>query len=203
MKKWFNSDSRVFFNIILALIVGIIFGNFLGGSMLKNDAIYANANNYTDDVYLLQSGAYYNEETAMSALEEMKLLGLNGIVVRERNNFNVYHGISTKISSFDSYTKILQDNDINYLIKSRKLYYMLNDLDPSSREYEFYYGSINYYLSLIHNRNVVIQDEYINQVSEVNLELFNNLNLLNESINTDLALLYKLYVYKNLVDILL
>lgn len=203
MKKWFNSDSRVFFNIILALIVGVIFGNFLGSSMLKNDAIYANANNYTDDVYILQSGAYYDELTATNALDEMKALGLNGIVVREHNNFNVYHGISTKMSNFDQYTKILQENDVNYLIKSRKLYYMLNDLDPSSKEYEFYYDSINYYLSLIHDTNVVIQDDYIDQVSEVNLELYNNMNLLNESINTDLALIYKLYVYKSLVDILL
>ncbi len=203
MKNWFNSDSRIIFNVILALIIGVILGNFLGSSMISNEAIYANANNYTDDVYLLQSGVYYDESTATIALNQLKQLGLNGIVVKEHDNYYIYHGISVQTSSFTAMTKILDDNQINYLIKSKKLYYMLSDLDPKSSEYSYYYNTINYYLSLVHNTHVVISDDYISSVTTSNLELYNNLNVLNEDLNNELAPLYKLYVYKNLVDILL
>ncbi len=203
MKNWFNSDTRIIFNVILALIVGIMFGNFLGNSMLKNEDIYANAINYSDDVYILQSGVYYDEETATSELNVLKQLGLIGIVVKEHDNYYIYHGISDNTSSFTNMTNILEENQINYLIKSKKLYYMLSDLDPSTSEYEFYYDSINYYLSLIHDTGVVLTEDYSAGVNVVNLDLYNSINLLNNDLHSDLTPILKLYVYKNLVDLLL
>jgi len=203
MKNWFNSDSRIIFNVIIALIVGIIFGNFLGSSMLKNESIYANATNYTDDVYILSSGVYYDESNATWALNQLKLLGLMGIVVKEQDNYNIYLGISSTSDTFTEATEILEENQINYLIKSKKLYYMLSDYDPSSSEYDFYYDSINYFLSLINNKQVVLSVDYIERVNIVNLELYNNINTLNGDLNSTYTPLYKLYVYKNLVDLLL
>ncbi|QVK16973.1 hypothetical protein KHQ81_08715 [Mycoplasmatota bacterium] len=203
MKNWFNSDTRIIFNVILALIVGIIFGKFLGNSMLRNEAIYANATNYSDDIYILQSGVYYDESTATIALDQMKKLGLIGLVVKEHDNYYVYHGVSSNTESFTGMTQILEDNQINYLIKSKKLYYMLTDLDPSSDEYKFYYDSINYYTSLIHKTQVQIDDDYINRVNVINLELYNNINILNNDLSSTSSPLYELYIYKNLVDLLL
>lgn len=203
MKKWFNSDTRIIFNVILALIVGIIFGNFLGSSMLKNEAIYANATNYSDDIYILQSGVYYDESTATNALNQLKYLGLIGLVVKEHDNYYVYHGISSNTDSFTEMTQILEENQIYYLIKSKKLYYMLSDLDPSSDDYKFYYDSINYFISLINNTQVQLEDDYINSVNILNLELYNNLNILNGDLDSTSSPLYELYVYKNLVDLLL
>ncbi|HEY8364758.1 MAG TPA: SPOR domain-containing protein, partial [Haloplasmataceae bacterium] len=94
MRKWFNSDSTIIFNIIIALIVGIVFGNLLGSSMLKNEAIYANAVNYNDDVFILQTGHFYDESSANTFLEKLKKKGIDGLVVREGNNYFVYHAIS-------------------------------------------------------------------------------------------------------------
>ncbi len=203
MKKWFSSDQRIIFNVIIALIVGIIFGNFLGSSMLRNEDLYANAVNYADDVYILQTGHYYDEGNATIALNEIKALGVDGIVVREYVNYYVYHGISANTNSFVEITNILDDNGINYLIKSKKLYYFLTDLDPKSDEYKFYYKSINYLLSLIHNKNVVLTEDYTELVNIANLDLYNSINLLNEELHTEDAAMYKLLVYRNLVNLLL
>lgn len=203
MKRWFNSDTRIIFNVVIALIVGIIFGNFLGSSMLKNESIYANAVNYADDVYVLQSGHYYDEYNANVALEELKKLGINGIVVREYSNYYVYHGIAVNTNTFTNITNTFEQNSITYLIKSKKLFYLLTDLDPKSESYEFYYKTINYYLSLINNNEVVLTDDYIDKYDLTNLDLYNSLNMLNEGLYDENAEMYKLLVYRDLVDLLL
>jgi hypothetical protein len=203
MKRWFNSDTRIIFNVVIALIVGIIFGNFLGSSMLKNESIYANAVNYADDVYVLQSGHYYDEYNANVALEELKKLGINGIVVREYSNYYVYHGIAVNTNTFTNITNTFEQNSITYLIKSKKLFYLLTDLDPKSESYEFYYKTINYYLSLINNNEVVLTDDYIDKYDLTNLDLYNSLNMLNEGLATENREMYKLFVYRDLVNLLL
>lgn len=202
MRKWFNSDSTIIFNIIIALIVGIVFGNLLGSSMLKNEAIYANAVNYNDDVFILQTGHFYDESSANTFLEKLKKKGIDGLVVREGNNYFVYHAISINTNSFKEIMDKLEENQIYYLIKTKKLYYFLNDFDNKSNEYAFYYATINYYLSLINNNNVILTDDYIEKFDVHNLDLYNSLNSLNSSLNSEDSEILKLYVYRNLVNLL-
>lgn len=202
MRKWFNSDSTIIFNIIIALIVGIVFGNLLGSSMLKNEAIYANAVNYNDDVFILQTGHFYDESSANTFLEKLKKKGIDGLVVREGNNYFVYHAISINTNSFKEIMDKLEENQIYYLIKTKKLYYFLNDFDNKSNEYAFYYTTINYYLSLINNNNVILTDDYIEKFDVHNLDLYNSLNSLNSSLNSEDSEILKLYVYRNLVNLL-
>lgn len=204
MRNWFNSDTKIIFNIVLALIIGIVMGNFLGSSMLKNESIYANAINYSDKVYMLQSNRYYDNDSANNYLNYLKTLGVNGIVVKEKDIYFVYHGISANEDSFIEIIKIFEEHGIDYLVKTKYLFYLLNSIeDTKSEEYEFYYTTINYYLSLVNNKKVILIDDYISKFTITNLDLYNSLNLLNENLDKKEKEMYKLYVYQDLVDLLL
>ena len=201
MKKWFNSDSKVIFNIIIALILGIIFGNFLGNSMLGNEAIYAGALNYNDDVFILQSGSFYDETNAVNRLDQLKKLGLDGLVVKEGGYFYVYHMISCNYNSLTETLSAFAAHEVDYFVKNKKLYDLISDLNPKSKEYDFYHTTINYYLSLINDTEVIFTDDYIAQYDVAIIDLYNYLNVLNSGLFSDKAEIYKLMVYGYLVGI--
>ncbi|NLG81734.1 MAG: hypothetical protein GX490_04305 [Bacilli bacterium] len=203
MRRYFTPEFKLLLQGICALFLGILFGNFLGRSMLRNDAIYANAINYHDDVYILQAAHYYDEAQANAFLNKLNELGLQGLVVREYSSFFVYLGISTNPYYFEKETDILTQNGYDYLIKTRKLYYYLNDLDSDSSEYTFYYMSINYYLSLLKNKPVIFTDDYLELVDVVKMDLFNSLQILNAELTSNNTMIYKLLVYQNIVNLLL
>lgn len=204
MRKWINSDTKIIFNVILALILGIIMGNFLGSSMLNNESIYANAVNYSDEVYILQSNRYYDGDSANNYLNYLKTLGINGLVVKEKDIYFVYHGIAANKNSFAETISIFEKYGIEYLIKTKYLFFLLNSIeDTNSSDFQFYHTTINYYLSLIHNKKVVLIDDYVSYFDISNLDLYNSLNLLNENIDKSERELYKLYVYRDLVDLLI
>ncbi len=203
MRRFFTPEVKLLLQVGLALFLGIIFGNFLGRSMLTNDAIYANAVNYHDDVYLLQAAHYYDEAQANAFLNKLNQLGLQGLVVREYSSFFVYLGVSTNPYAFEKECDILTNHGYDYLIKTRKLYYYLSDLDANSNEYTFYYMSINYYLSLLKNKQVIFTDKYIELVDVVKMDLYNSLQILNDGLTSDEVMLYKLLVYQNIVNLLL
>lgn len=203
MNRTATPDIRIILNIIIAVIIGFVFGSFIRNSMLNYESIYASAYNYDDTIYLLQSGIYYDETNAHTALNELNQLGINGVIVKEHDRFYLYHQIATSLSDLTPLIKRLDELKINYFVKERILLDMISQFDEETDEYEFYNQSINYFLTLLHLEPITFTDDYINSVSEVNLELYYNLSALNQSYQTSLAPTYNLYVYKSLVDLLL
>jgi hypothetical protein len=201
--KWFNAERKLVINIILALILGVGFGNFLGSKILSNDAIYVNADQYDDEVYILQTGIYYDELAATLALNEVKAKGINGLIVKEHNKYYIYHGISDKSSTFDELIKLFDQHQIDYFVKTKSMYTLLTHLDSESVEYDFYYQSINYFLSLIRDQQVTLSNDYLDLLTEDNMDLFNHINSLNQNMDGQIAPITRLYIYQSLTDKLL
>ncbi|MDF2699266.1 MAG: hypothetical protein K0Q49_822 [Haloplasmataceae bacterium] len=201
--KLFRSDSRIIFNVIIALILGILFGNFLGGTILNNQAINVNAGQFDDEIFILQTGIYYDEMNATIGLNEVKALGLTGLVVKEHNIYYVYLGIAYRANLLDPLVEVLVENDIEYLVKSLDLYSLLEGKDDTSQEYYFYHQSIKHFISLIHDKEVVFSEQYKDSITDTNLVVYNHLIMLNYNVSSDRTPLYRLEVYKSLVDVLM
>lgn len=198
--KFLKSETKSIIYIVVALLLGIFFGNFLGNTMLNNDAILVNADTYSDEVYILESGIYYDEINATIALNEFKDLGLNGLVVKEYNKYHVYLGVSENLNDFDVTLLVFAEKNIDYFIRIKKLRMLINDLDANSSEYKFYNQSMNYYISLLNDKQVILSQDYKDSITDDKMDIYNNILVLNNNLSSELAPLYKLYVYQSIID---
>lgn len=201
--KLFSTDRRLLLNVLFALALGIVFGNFLGNKIIREDTVGVIAIGFSDEIYLIQTGIYYDEMSANIAKNEMQKYDIDSVVVQEHNLFYLYHGVASDPKEFDEMVSLFQANQIDYFIKSKHLYKMLENLDTDSPEYEFSYESINYYLYLVRNQSVKLDAGYVDLVNPGNLELFNNINTLNNNVQADISSEYKLYIYQNLAKLLM
>lgn len=207
MHFWFQ-DRRIAIPIILAIATSILFGHFLGNLLMPVESLQVIGDLPDKDIYLLQSGVYVDEQTALFALAMIREKGVEGIVVKEFNHYYLYHDIATDPEQFNELTEIFDREGIPYLVKERNLYRYLERLndehDPTlMQDYEFYLKSMEYYYHLLDHEPVEFGDEYLLRLSKTNHDVFNPLFLLNAVIHTPMATYYKLLVYRALSDALM
>ena len=209
MKTFFKTDRRFLYNVLFALILGVFFGNFLGNRIINEETLGVVADVYENEVYLIQSGIYYDELSAQVAANEIEELGVDSIIVKEYNKYYVYHDIARSESNFNEMVDLFDEQQIDYFIKERILFTLiekfgLDENDQSmAAEYDFYFASMSYYITMLKGSSITFSDEYLAAVDNSNMQLFNNLNALNNNLYTELAPRYELLVYKTLAEILM
>jgi hypothetical protein len=209
MKNFLKTDRSLLFHVIFALVCGVLFGNFLGNRIITEDTLGVVADVYNHEVYIFQSGIYYDEVSAQFNANKMKELGYESVVVKEFNKYYVYHSIATSDSYLAHLETEFENQQMNYFVKKKILYTLIEKMGIDEndelllQDYNFYYDTINYYLRMLKGQSVTFSDEYLALVNDSNMELFNNLNTLNNSLYSDLAERYELLVYKSLAETLM
>jgi hypothetical protein len=209
MKNFFKTDRSLLFHVIFALVCGVFFGNFLGNKIITEETLGVVADVYNHEVYIFQSGIYYDEISAQVNANQMKELGYEAVVVKELNKYYVYHSIATSDAYFEHLEGEFENQQLNYFVKKKVPYTMIEKLGLDEndelllQDYDFYYETINYYLRMLKGQSVTFSDAYLAQINDSNMELFNNLNALNNNLYSDLSERYELLVYKSLAETLL
>ena len=97
--------------IYLAILIGIIFGNILFSSY-KEESVMDSLGN----VYLLQYGAYINEETFNENLK--KLDKDMYFTKKDKDTFYIYLGVTTNYDNATRFKKIFDEQNIFIYIKN-------------------------------------------------------------------------------------
>lgn len=207
MGMWFH-DRRIAIPIIFGILIGMLFGHFLGNVLFVSDAIPVINPKPTATIYLLQTEVHTDEKAAHWAEMRMRELGFETIVVKEFSLYYLYHAVALNPSSFNPLIKRFENKGIPYQVKRKRLdqylepYYDETD-SHITKEIAFYLAIIHCYIERLAGKPISLNDEVFQHLTAPQIELVNQLYLLETTANTPLYDYYKLYVYKALAEILM
>lgn len=197
-----GSKSSIILNLLLALFIGVIAGNFIGSRIypVTSDA-FSDVNDTTENIYLLQEAEYLTEDEALGKCKELKDLGHFATYIYYEEKYVVIACVgSTTDNLLYKQSEILIDGYNTSVIEIDILEYLLQNCSDQN-EINFWAKSIEYYTKLLKGEKIdEFNSAYVEDVDNDKITFYNFLVSLNGNNSTELEFKLKILTFKYLIE---
>lgn len=183
-----------YFGIVIGLVIGALFGYFLGLKINFEDEIPVIGDVQEGNVYLLQIMKGDNKNIITDTL---KTSNFNYEIVEENSMYYVYVDIAIDKDNLEKRKEEFYNLGFNPVIKSDYILDWPDKYSKSPELKEFYKESIDNLFNSLENKPVVINEKYYND--PLDFEVFSNLTILQAIKNEKLKKQIELELYNQLL----
>lgn len=183
-----------YFGIVIGLVIGALFGYFLGLKINFEDEIPVIGDVQEGNVYLLQIMKGDNKNIITDTL---KTSNFNYEIVEENSMYYVYVDIAIDKDTLEKRKEEFYNLGFNPVIKSDYILDWPDKYSKSPELKEFYKESIDNLFNSLENKPVVINEKYYND--PLDFEVFSNLTILQAIKNEKLKKQIELELYNQLL----